>query len=213
MKHRIWIAAILLLIIASIGPLAAASFAESKLTFLEVLPLGVSSEKIMVTPNVSWGSWRGWTASSFVELGGDDVVWFNNNVANFRSTSFLGARVELGVMENGTSFTKLGPTFNFKRVPGFKVVRISPLVVSGTPSYDQELLVVWASQPINFRFGSRSLALYSEGFMRIERNRGGHSYGQPALWLTSEGSSFDYGVEAEVFGTKRIIRFGVRKRF
>ncbi|MBP9771555.1 MAG: hypothetical protein KBD16_01380 [Candidatus Pacebacteria bacterium] len=206
MNRRIWILVIVVALLGLLGPLALAAFAEKPSFSVEVLPLGVPGDQVMITPDMFWKLGADFSLYSFIEYSGEDGVWFQNNIVNYTSTKHVGLRAELGVMDDGTSFFKVGPAFS-TRMPGFTKVTLVPMFVSGTPGFDRELLVTWKSKSLRALGGE----IWTEGFIRTLRNQGANTYGQPQVWWSRTGSAWSFGLESEVSGASQTVRVGVKR--
>lgn len=177
-------------------------------TSIEVLPLGVNLDQVMITPD--YFTKIGDVAFyGFVEYSGEAGGWFTNHSATWiPKGSWLGLRAEAGINDSGSSGSALGVTLAPK-VPGFVYFKATPQAVFGNYARTFEVNTTWKTKGLPL-FGGE---LWSEGFIRSFRNAG-NTYGQPQVWWKkSADSTWYFGTEVEVSGSDRTVRFGFRKVF
>lgn len=173
---------------------------------LEILPLGVETDRMMVTQDYLWSVDRV-SLYGFVEYSGEAGSWFTNHAATYQVLPWLSGRGEVGVDDGGVSFGKVGLQINLTP-PGFQSLKVAPLFVSGTPEYKWELLLAWRTKPLGFQ----RLDVWFEGFIRTAREDA-DTYGQPQLWAAVPDSPWHFGAEVEVAGANRTLRVGIRRVF
>jgi hypothetical protein len=154
MRHHV---AFAFLLLAPLGPLAADGPSFS----LEALPIGVTTDRIMITPDYFWKPGDDLSLYGFVEYSGEDGKWFSNHVGCWTPTGHFGLRAELGADDAGGSFAKVGPRFTFSGA-GFSHLQVAPLFVSGTPEFDLSKLSCW--------WISQKVFIYSSVFAFFEHN-------------------------------------------
>lgn len=210
MKNYRIVAVLVLAFVAMVAPVSA----QPKVDLgFEFHPVGVETERLMAMPYyVAVDAERKLVAFGFVEYSGEAGSWFTNHAVSWSANKYFGLRAEVGADDAGSSFGKVGPTVKLPWVPGFNYLNVSPLFTSGTPAYDSELHISWSTKSAEFLIGSTPVKVWSEGFIRTFRD-GGHTYGQPQVWVSFGSLPFDYGVELEIAGADRTYRGGVRARF